>query len=257
VISVYVGGYAAPKPYAQRVPAKLYVVHGSHPCMTVARALELKGIPYKRIELPELVHVAHQKLRFGGRTVPGVIFEDGVKAYGSRPLLRLLDERVPEPPLLPADPERRERVLELEAWGDEVLQGVARRLIFFGLSRSPEAVAGYSEGSRWAVPGPIARRAVPGVAKMVLRAHRAVDEDLPRDLEELPGHLARVEAGLDAGILGDDPPNAADLQIAPSVRLLLTLDDVAPLVEAGRAAEWARRLFPDVPGRMPAGTLSR
>jgi hypothetical protein len=40
------------------------------------------------------------------------------------------------------------------------------------------------------------------------------------------------------------------------VRLLLTLEDVAPLVESGRAAAWARALFPDVPGRMPAGTLS-
>jgi glutathione S-transferase len=223
--------------------------------MTVARALELKGIPYKTVELPELAHVPHQRIRFGARTVPAVRFEDGFKAYGSRPLLRLLDERVPDPPLLPSDPERRARVLELEQWGDEVLQGVARRLIFFGLRRSPGAVTDYSEGSRWAMPGPIARRAVPGVAKMVLRAHRATDEDLPADLAALPDHLARIEEALEAGILGGEPPNAADLQLAPSVRLLMTLEDVAPLVEAGRAGAWARGLFPDVPGRLPAGTL--
>src|SRR3954452_7779597 len=102
------------------MPAKLYFVHGSHPSLAVARAMELKGIPYKRIELPELVHILHQRLRFGTRTVPAVIFEDGAKAHGSRAILRVLDERVPEPPLVPADPVERARVEELERWGDEV-----------------------------------------------------------------------------------------------------------------------------------------
>jgi glutathione S-transferase len=237
------------------VPAKLYIVHGSHPCMAVARALELKGIPYKTVELPELVHIPHQRIRFGGRSVPAVKFEDGTKAIGSRPLLRLLDERVPDRPLLPSDPVERARVLELEEWGDEVLQGAARRLVFFGLRRSPQAIPTYTEGSRFALPAPIATRAARTAAKMILRAHNASDEDLPRDLEALPGHIARIEEALAAGVIGGDQPNAADLQIAPSVRLLMTLDDVEPLIEAGRAGAWARGLFPEVAGRMPAGTL--
>jgi glutathione S-transferase len=236
------------------VPAKLYVVHGSHPCMTVARALELKGVPYRTVELPELVHIPHQRLRFGGRSVPAVRFEDGVKEIGSRPLLRLLDERVPEPPLLPADPDLRARVLDLEAWGDE-FQGVPRRLIFWGLRRTSSAFPSYTEGSRWRVPAAVSRVVGPGVAGMVMRVHGASDETTREDLEALPGHLARIEAAIGDGVLGGEQPNAADLQLAPSVRLLLTLDDVAPLVESGRAAAWARALFPDVPGRMPAGTF--
>jgi len=28
------------------MPAKLYVVHGSHPCATVQRALDMKAVPY-------------------------------------------------------------------------------------------------------------------------------------------------------------------------------------------------------------------
>ena len=49
--------------------------------------------------------------------------------------------------------------------------------------------------------------------------------------------------------------NAADLQIAASSRLLLTIGDVA-LFFAGRPAEaHARGLFPSWSGHVPAGTF--
>ena len=45
--------------------ATLYVVNGSHPCATVERALQLKGIPYKIVEFPPPMHMAAMKLLFG------------------------------------------------------------------------------------------------------------------------------------------------------------------------------------------------
>jgi glutathione S-transferase len=237
------------------MPAKLYVVQASHPCTTVARALELKGIPYTTVELPELVHIAHQQVRFRGRTVPGIVFDDGVRALGSRRILRLLDERVPDPPLVPADPAQRARVEELERWGDEVLQGVPRRLIFHGLRREPDAIPGYAQRSRFKLPAPVARVVGPAVARLVLLAHDADDDDVRRDTGAIPGHMARIERALDDGVIGGEPPNAADLQLAPSVALLMTLDDVAPLVPE-RVGAWARAVAGDAVGRMPAGTLT-
>jgi glutathione S-transferase len=222
--------------------------------MTVGRAMELKGIPYKTVELPELAHIPHQKLRFGGRSVPAVRFEDGTKEIGSRQLMRLLDQRVPEPPLLPTDPDLRARVLELEEWGDG-FQMVPRRLIFWGLMRNRSAFPSYTEGSRWRMPAAVQRAVGPGVAKRVLRVHGGSDETTRAHLASLPDDLARIRRALDDGVLGGtENPNAADLQIAPSVRLLLTLDDVVPLVEGAGVADWARELFPDYGGRMPAGT---
>ena len=55
--------------------------------------------------------------------VPGMRI-DGERLVGSRPIMRRLDELVPEPPLLPP-PARRAatQVLEAERWGDEVLPG--------------------------------------------------------------------------------------------------------------------------------------
>jgi hypothetical protein len=54
-------------------------------------------------------------------------------------------------------------------------------------------------------------------------------------------------------VLDGDEPTAADLQIGATIRVLLTIGDLEPLM-AGRAAERvARRWFPDYPGEVPAG----
>ena len=108
---------------------KLYVVAASHPCWAVARALQLKGIDFKRVEWAPGMHVPMQKLRFGKRTVPGVVI-DGERVVGSRQIMHRLDELVPEPRLYPEDP----RVEDADRWGEETLQLVARRLAWWGLT---------------------------------------------------------------------------------------------------------------------------
>ena len=94
--------------------AKLYVVAASHPCYAVARALDLKGVPYKRVEWPPTMHVPMQRLRFGRGTVPGVVL-DGEKVIGSRAIMHRLDELRPDPPLYPADAGTRRAVEEADS----------------------------------------------------------------------------------------------------------------------------------------------
>src|SRR3954465_2846475 len=43
----------------------LYVGHGSHPCAAVERALELKGVDFRVVELPPPLHALLQQVRFG------------------------------------------------------------------------------------------------------------------------------------------------------------------------------------------------
>ena len=93
--------------------ARLYVVHGSHPCATVERALQLKQIPYKVTEFPPPMHSAIMRARFGTRTVPLLKLDDE-KISGSRAILAKLDALVPEPALYPSDPDLRAKVLEAE-----------------------------------------------------------------------------------------------------------------------------------------------
>jgi glutathione S-transferase len=235
---------------------KLYVIHGSHPCRAVERALQLKGIAYTTAEYVPPMHVPIQRLRFGARTVPSIRFEDGETLSGSRPIMRRLEERRPEPSLYPADAAARAQADEAERWGDEVFQPVARRILWQGFSRDSRAMAGYQEGSKLpALPMPLLRALAPGVTFLERRLNGADEATVRADLLALPAQLDRIDAWIAEGVLGSDPPGAADLQIAATLRLILTVADVRPLIDARPAGALARRVFPDHPGEVPAGTF--
>ena len=236
---------------------RLYVIHSSHPCETVKKALALKGMPYKTVELLMPTQPVLQKLRFGTRTVPALKLDGGEKISGSRAILRRLDELVPDPPLLPADDDARAAVLEAERWGDEVLQPAARRLVWSALKRRPDAIPSFQEASQLPrLPRPAVRLVAPAVVAIERAMNKAADETVRADLRALPALLDRIDAWiLDGTLAGAQAPNAADLQIASSVRLLSTIGDLRPLL-AGRPCEaLALALFEDFPGDVPAGAL--
>jgi glutathione S-transferase len=237
------------------VPAVLYASPASHPCAVAERALQLKGVAYRRVDQVPVLHRLLQRTRFGIWTVPGVVFDDGTRVGGSRRILRALEERVPEPPLLPADGEARAHVERAEEWGDEVLQPIARRVALTTLARAPRAVASYVQGAQLPLPAPVVRAAAPLMPKLSRRVNRVTDADVRADLLALPRHAARVDRWIEDGVIGGDALNAADLQIGASLRLLLTLGDVASLLDGRPAAALARRAYPAYPGSVPAGTL--
>lgn len=231
---------------------RLYVVHGSHPCETVKRAMELKGIPYRLVELPPPMHAPIQRLLFGERTVPGLRL-DGEKLTGSRQILRRLEELRPDPPLFPADPAARARMEEAETWGDETFQPIARRLLWHAMRRNPGAMVSYSEHAKVPLPAPLIRMSAPLIARGAGRLNNVSDAAVRADFDALPGYLDRIDGWIEAGVIGGEAPNAADLQIASTLRLLLTLEDLRPLIENRPAGQLALRLFPQADGHMPAG----
>jgi glutathione S-transferase len=244
------------------MPARLFLIHGSHPSDTVAKAFEIKGLPFRRIEIPVAMQPVVMKPLFGGRTVPGVKFDDGEKVQGSRAILRALERRVASPPLYDG-PAGAAAIEEAERWGDETLQAVPRRLLWTAFGVHPRAMYDFQDGARSPkLPMPV----VLAAAKVVLPVERrlnAVDDDAMRaDLAALPALLDQVDQYIADGVLDGERPNAADLQIAPSVRLLHTLDDVRPLI-AGRPAEaftfrWFERLTATVPsGALPVQTAAQ
>lgn len=237
------------------MPNKLYVVHGSHPCATVERALALKGIPYKTVELPPPAHALAMRVLFGPRTVPAMTFEDGTKVSGSRAILKEIERRVPEPALYPSDPDTRSKVEEAERWGDEVLQAVARRVLWPALQRHPKAIPTYTEGSKLPVPGAALVAMAPVLTRIERKMSDATDTAARADVLALPAHLDKIDGWIADGTLGSEPPNAADLQIATSLRLLMSLGDLRPLFEGRPCADLATRLFPQESGSTPAGTL--
>ena len=99
---------------------KLYSIPGSHPAAAARAMLEHKGIEYDRVDLPPVVSRVMMRLAgFPGNRVPALRI-DGRKVQGSRNVSRELDVVKADPPLFPADPERRAAVEEAERWGDEV-----------------------------------------------------------------------------------------------------------------------------------------
>lgn len=232
--------------------ATLFVVPASHPSMAVRMMLQAKGIDYRRIDLVYVLSRAILKAAgFSGVTVPALRI-DGRKVQGSRDIARALDEIRPEPPLLPTDPERRAAVEEAERWGEEVLQPSARRIIWNILWRDPRGRRSYLEGARLGVPARMATAIAAPIIYVSRRLHQADDEAARRDLAELPGAVEKVDQLLADGVLGGESLNAADYQIAASLRLLMTFDDARPALDGHPAAEYAMRVVPEYPGYAPA-----
>jgi glutathione S-transferase len=232
---------------------KLYVLPGSHPCAAVEVAMRRKGIPFQQINLLPLVPVAVGPLLYGGNTVPGMRI-DGERLVGSRTIMRRLDLLAPEPPLLPADPAERERVLEAERWGDDVFQSVPRRILDAGFLRNSAAMESYAGEAKLPLPRAMLRPALPLTAKLMARRNHAQEGPVRADLAALRDHLETVDAWIAEGLLGGDEPNAADLQIGSTIRLLETIADVRPLID-GHPAAALTRYFPPMVGEIPAGTL--
>ena len=232
--------------------ATLFGVPASHPSLAAELMLRHKGVEYRRVDLVTAAHrTLLRALGYPRKTVPAMRL-DGAKVQGTREIALALDALRPSPPLFPADPERRREVEDAEAWGNEVLQPVPRRLIWNALKRDRSTLATYLEGSKTGIPAPIATRTAAPIAAAARRFNNATDENARRDLEALPGLIDRVDDLIAQGVIGGGERNAADFQIATSVSLLLTMDDVRPMIEGRPAERLARDVVSHQPGRMPS-----
>ena len=205
---------------AATTPLRLYALTASHPCDAVRAALELKGIAYKRVDLLPLSQLVLGPLLYGGMTVPGMRI-DSERLVGSRAIMRRLDELAPEPALLPqpGSPSYA-RVLEAERWGDEVFQDAPRKLIDAAFLRAPRAMESYAAEAKLPLPIALMRPTLPLVARLMALRNHATDENARATLAALPRQLERIDGWIEEGLLGGERPNAADLQIGSTLRLL-------------------------------------
>ena len=179
---------------------RLFIVHGSHPSAAVRKALDLKGVDYKLFEFTPPSHALGMRVLFGGRTVPGVRFDDGEKVQGSLAIMQALERRYPDPPLYPSDLEARAAVVEAERWGEATFQPVARRLIWPAFQRRPDesrkstpARSTMRRPSRWSRAAAI-RRASNSCAVAMSRS------PIGRTTQLLPAAASRiVSSGIPTG----------------------------------------------------------
>src|SRR5689334_19129036 len=194
--------------------ARLYIIPASHPSIAVELMLKHKGIDYKRTDLlPVISKGVLRAVGFPGVTVPALKV-DGDKVQGSRPIARELDRLRPEPPLLPAEPEKRAAVEEAERFGDEELQHPIRQILWWTIKRDKSSLRSYSEGAKLGLPIGLAVKTAAPIVAASARFNEANDDNVKRDLAALPDLLQRVDDFIAAGTIGGEQPNAADFQIA-------------------------------------------
>jgi glutathione S-transferase len=217
--------------------------------------LRHKGIDFDSVVLtPVISHLQMRMLGFSAGTVPALRL-DGARVQTTLALSRALDALVPDPPLFPADAARRRAVEDAERWGDEVLQPLPRRLSYAALTRDRSALGDVLESApasaRFFLPVSVLVATSGPLLALGRRINSADDDAVRADLAALPGALDRVDDLLAEGVIGGETANAADFQIAPTVRLLLNIGDARPAV-VGRAAEgYARRIMPEYPVEIP------
>jgi glutathione S-transferase len=180
------------------------------------------------------------------------------RIQGSRQIARALDELVPQPPLFPADPERRRAVIEAERAGEQLQEDV-RRIFWCAAQRDPEVYRSVLRHPS-ALVRPVQAAARRFVTRLASAGHRATDFTGEEALAALPGRLDQIDAWIEEGLLGGAELNAADVQIAPNVAALLAFEDLAPFVEGRPAARLAERVAPGRRGRvgpvLPAAWLA-
>ncbi|ADB53095.1 glutathione S-transferase family protein [Conexibacter woesei] len=235
--------------------ATLYTLSISNPGHSARLMLAYKGVETKAVDLlPGMHPLLLWLLGFRRGTVPAMKL-GGRRVEGSLEVAQALDRAVPEPPLYPSDPARRAAVEQAERWGEADLQGVPRRIARYALAHDTDLRTWLARDiARLPLPRAVAIANAP-VARVLAARVGANEAGARAALAGLPATLDHVDALLADGTIGGEQPNAADFQIAPSVRLLAAIPELADALAARPCDAWARGILPDLPS-MPRSRVT-
>ena len=230
---------------------RLFTIPGSHPGVAVQRMLEYKGIAYKRTDLlPVAVVGGVRALRFlairfrrsrstagGSRARP----RSRVSSSGSCP------GRRSSPPIRITGPRSRRPSASATR-----TSSTASARSSCGCSRRTRRRCQASWRARrsafrtaWGPGWPA--RSSPSMPALTTSAMTTCATTSRPSPECCSGSTTGSPTACSAA----ETLNAADFQIAPSLRLAMSFDDVRPAIERRPAGRLALRVVPDYPGRIP------
>jgi glutathione S-transferase len=245
----------------------LYVIPGSHACRSAMLMLEHKGVAYRRVDVPTLLHPVVVRLHgfdaggqtrtAGGRRPPPLRLGDhlgtvpalacnGDRVSTNHGIARFLDAQHPEPPLFPTDLEQRSAVEAVERWANDTFQMDARRILTSAVVLAPAALSRATADGRMGYL--LYRRAlmrrliIPMIGRRVFAAGPVAEQEL---MVRLPAMLDRIDAWIAQGVLNAARLTVADFMVAPSLALILYRSDVLPLFTGRPALELVDRLLPE------------
>jgi len=210
----------------------LWHISVSHYSEKARWALDHKQIPHTRraVAVPGLHIPASIWMTRGASHTYPVLEIDGRRIGDSTEIIAALEERFPDRPLYPTDPEQRRRALELEDFFDEELGPHLRLLAFHELGNDPERFEAVIERT---TPGPLTR--IGGGAVAYARTYTGLrfgvrsEEAAEVARAKIVAALDRLEAelGSDEYLVGDSF-GVADLTAA-ALFYPLVLPDEGPL----------------------------
>lgn len=228
--------------------AKLYGMKHSHPVLASRMACELVGLKFEAHDLfPGLHGLIVRAHGFRGWTVPALAI-DGRRVQGTLAIARELDRLAPDAGLFPRDPARRGAVEEAERFGHDELQAIARR-VFRWAGAHDNAIRSWMARYVVGVPAPTLAGYLfkPVMLLFGPIVSKASNAQVRHDLARLPALLDHTDRLIGEGAIGADAPNAADLQVLVSIRLLLAHEDLRSLIAFRPCGQAALRLIPVYP----------
>lgn len=141
---------------------KLIQIPSSHNCVKVRVALARKGLTYETQDIAPMDRAA--VVEASGQGLVPVLLYDGQVLADSTRILLYLEERHPNPPLVPRNSAERAECLLLEDWADQAFMALSRRIVYGAILSRPGRLAslffpGDPAAARW-IKERIARRRV-------------------------------------------------------------------------------------------------
>jgi len=207
-------------------------------CDKVRRVLRYKAVPFEVVE----VSLFDARRQSPTGKLPALL--DGDKRIDdSTRIARYVEDKHPEPALIPADPAQRARCHVLEDWADESLYFYDIAAHFSlrdnALPRIDAMTVDESPARRWML-----RRLMPTLMRHVAFVQGTGRRAGRRLLEQLGWHMEAIEAWLDPGpwLLGGEL-SLADIAVSCQLDAIRATPEGRALVD-GRAivVDWQRRV---------------
>jgi glutathione S-transferase len=177
-------------------------------------ALDYKRVPHVRRAAVPGRHRPIAKELTGGTTLP-VLLLDGEAIGDSTRIIEALEQRYPEPPLYPVDPDERRRALEIEDFFDEQLGPHVRLLVIHHMLPDGKLMLGAFVPDLKGVRRIVARAAFPRLRPRLAADFAIDDVSVALAYEKLRAAGERFRAELEpSGYLVANTFTVADLTLA-------------------------------------------
>jgi glutathione S-transferase len=225
---------------------KLIQIPFSHNCIKVRVALAIKNVPYEIENIRPMDR--SNVIRVSGQGLVPVLVDGETAVADSTAILLHLDERYPDPPLVPREPAERNLCLVLEDWADRAFMEASRRIAYHNITAVPGLVASLFFPNETGLAVRLKERVA---IRRVRKRFRFSAERYPKDAEDIRRVAALALARLDGKpwLMGHGP-TIADVALATMSAPLAADPSLRAEKDIAALLAWGERLVPQDVARL-------